>query len=138
MDEAKGGYRNQIKTIKMMCDSDIQKDSDCQERIEEFREKQSRLLEEAEQKLAQEKNRIGMEKVRENFSPRLAWLKSQQDKLGKQIVAQQSDFNRMNESENMKNISIYWCVVNLPSMKENWISGKRNARRNSARPSSRR
>ena len=99
MDEAKGGYRNQIKTIKMMCDSDIQKDSDCQERIEEFREKQSRLLEEAEQKLAQEKNRIGMEKVRENFSPRLATLKNQQDKLREQLILRQSEFNRMNESD---------------------------------------
>ena len=84
---------------KMMCDSDIQKDSDCLEKIEEFREKQSRLLEEAEQKLAQEKNRIGMEKVRENFSPRLATLKNQQDKLREQLILRQSEFNRMNESD---------------------------------------
>ena len=99
INETKGEYRNQIKIIKMMCDSDIQKDSDCQERIEEFREKQSRLLEEAEQKLAQEKNRIGMEKVKENFSPRLATLKNQQDKLREQLILRQSEFNRMNESD---------------------------------------
>ena len=100
----------------------------CQERIEEFREKQSRLLEEAEQKLAQEKNRIGMEKVRENFSPRLAWLKSQQDKLGKQIVAQQSDFNRMNESDYPRGSD----PEDMQKYEEY------HARRNSARPSSRR
>ena len=99
MQKEQGGYEEQIKTLKKIYDFDIQKDSDCLEKIEEFREKQNRLLEEAGQKLEQEKTRIGMEKVRENFSPRLAWLKSQQDKFGQQIVAQQSDFNRMNESD---------------------------------------
>lgn len=99
MKKEQGGYEEQIKTLKKIYDSDIQKDSDCQERIEEFREKQSRLLEEAEQKLAQEKNRIGMEKVRENFSPRLATLKNQQDKLREQLILRQSEFNRMNESD---------------------------------------
>ena len=94
-----GGYEEQIRSLKKGQEINIQRDSDYIEKIEVYRERQAQLLEEAQEKLVQEKNRIGIERVRDNFSPRLATLKNQQDKLIQQLVALQSDFNRINESD---------------------------------------
>ena len=94
-----GGYEEQIRSLKKGQEINIQRDSDYIEKIEVYRERQAQLLEEAQEKLVQEKNRIGIERVRDNFSPRLATLKNQQDKLIQQLVTLQSDFNRINESD---------------------------------------
>ncbi len=99
MQKEQGGYEEQIRNLKKGQEFNIQRDFDCVEKIEEYRERQAQLLEEAQEKFTQEKIRIGIEKVRDNFSPRLAALKNQQEKFGQQLVTLQSDYNRINESD---------------------------------------
>ena len=99
MQREQGRCGERISDLVERCSAEGKEEAEFRIRIEGLRETKGRLLEEANQKLLQEKNRIGTEKIKDNFSPRLASLKTQQDKLAQQLVLQQSEFNRLNESD---------------------------------------